>query len=260
MPLTDTACRQAKPQEKPYKLSDGGGLYLLVNQKGKYWRWDYRFEAKRKTMALGVYPDVPLAAARQAHKEARQVLAGGTDPMGERKAKKEDFTFEAIARQWYAHWSPSISVDHADYVLRRLEADVFPEIGSKRINDLSAVNFRDVAKKIENRGALDIAKRSLQTCGQIMRYAVTHGLAERNPVSDIRPSDVIKTQKKRNYSRIDAKELPNLLREIDNYSYYSKLAGAAAGATAGIKIGEIIDTKILAASRCLECGYAFHPG
>jgi len=219
MALTDTQIRNEKPGEKPRKLADGGGLYLLVNQTGKYWRWKYRFQGKEKVMALGVYPAVSLAQARKRHQDARAVLDGGVDPMAQKKQSAEQaITFEAIARQWWAHWSPSCSVRHANYVMRRLEADIFPEIGTMPIQSIPTSAFRDAVKKIEKRGALDIAKRALQTCGQIMRYAVAHDLAERNPVADVRPADVLKVRKKRNYARVSAKELPELLKKIDNYA------------------------------------------
>lgn len=229
MPLTDTAVRQAKPAEKPRKLSDSGGLYLLVNQAGKYWRWKYRHGGKEKVMALGVYPDVTLAQARERHQVGRKLLTSGVDPMADRKQQASApaaTTFEQAARQWWAHWFPSRSTRHANYVLRRLEADVFPEIGGMPAGGIPASAFRDTIKKIEARGALDIAKRALQTCGQIMRYAVAHDLAERNPVSDVRPADVLKVRKKRNYARVDAKELPELLKAMESYvgSEYTRLA------------------------------------
>jgi len=219
MALTDTRIRNEKPCEKPRKLADGGGLYLLVNQAGKYWRWKYRHQGKEKVMALGVYPAVSLAQARQRHQEARQVLASGSDPMAQRKQPvAQALTFEDVARQWLAHWGAHREARHAGYVMRRLEADIFPEIGGMSVGGIPTSAFRDVVKKIEARGALDIAKRALQTCGQIMRYAVAHDLAERNPVADVRPADVLKTRKKRNYPRVTARELPALLAAIDDYA------------------------------------------
>lgn len=219
MALTDTAVRQAKPADKPRKLTDGAGLYLLINKTGKYWRWDYRHGDKRRTMALGVYPAVSLAEARAQHLQARKRLAAGEDPMAERKQAKQvqATTFEAVARQWWEHWSAERSERHAKQVLTRLETDIFPEIGRRPITEIPSSAFRDTVKKIEARGALDIAKRALQTCGQIMRYAVAHDLAERNPVADVRPADVLKPRKKRNYARVDTKELPALLKAIDGY-------------------------------------------
>jgi integrase len=220
MLLTDLACRQAKSEAKQYKMTDTAGLYLLVKSSGKYWRWNYRYGGKRKTMALGVYPAVTLAAARTSHSQHRKILAGGLDPMVAKRQVENSaaLTFEAVARQWHKHWSPSKTPKHADYVIRRLEADVFPQIGQIAIGDIPASAFRDTVKKIESRGALDIAKRALQTCGQIMRYAVAHDLTASNPINDIRPADILKTRKKRHYPSVDEKELPKLLQAIDHYN------------------------------------------
>ncbi|MCF1440597.1 tyrosine-type recombinase/integrase [Ralstonia nicotianae] len=220
MPLTDLQVRKEKPSDKPRKLADGGGLYLLVNQAGKYWRWKYRFEGKEKVMALGVYPDVSLAEAREAHQTARKLLASGADPMAERKQQAfapAGTTFMQVARQWWDHWSPSRSARHADYVLRRMETDIFPVLGQRPISEIQAPELVRMTKTIEERGALDIAKRSLQTCSQIFRYAIAHGLATRNPATEIRPSDILVSRRKQNYARVDAKELPALLRHIEVY-------------------------------------------
>jgi len=127
MALTDVRVRTVKAGEKPRKLADGGGLYLLVNRAGKYWRWKYRLRGKEKVMALGVYPAVSLAQARELHKQARTVLDSGGDPMAQKK-QADGQTFEAIARQWWAHWSPGRNERYAAYVIRRLEEDIFPEI------------------------------------------------------------------------------------------------------------------------------------
>lgn len=222
--LTDVAIRQTKPGIKPKKLSDGGGLYLLVTPSdSRYWRWKYRFADREKLLALGGYPDVGLAQARKEHQKARELLASGIDPSEARKQAKvaarvaASHSFEVVARQWYSHWGAAKSSRHAGYVIRRLESDAFPAIGNVPVSEISAGAFRDMAKRIERRGALDIAKRVLQTCGQVMRYAVAHGLAERNPVADMKPGDFLQTRKKKNYARVDAKELPELLRAVDGY-------------------------------------------
>jgi integrase len=148
--------------------------------------------------------------------------------MAQRKQEKEVSanTFEAVAEKWYAHWKPDKTKKHAADVWRRLGADVFPVIGDRPISELGAAAFRDCVKAIESRGALDMAKRALQKCNQIMRYAVANDLAERNPVADVKPSDIMATRKKRNYSRIEAKDLPQLLQDIDGYvgSVYTVLA------------------------------------
>jgi integrase len=126
-------------------------------------------------------------------------------------------TFEAVARAWHEQWKSARTDHHTAYVLRRLEADVFPAIGLLPIAEIPAHRLVAMAKKIEARGALDIAKRALQTCGQIMRYAVAHGIIERNPAADVKPGDVLKSRRKENYARIDGKELPELLRKMQVY-------------------------------------------
>jgi len=220
MALTDTGIRQSKPREKPFKLPDGGGLFLYVTVKGaRLWRWKYRYEGKEKLMSFGAYPDVSLAQARDLHRQARELLAGGVDPMAARKVGKQAdaLTFEAVAQKWFKHWKPSKTEKHATEVWHRLELDILPELGRIPANDLTAAQVRDCVKAIEKRGALDIAKRQLQKCSQIMRYAVAHDLATRNPVADLQPSDILTARKKRNYSRVDAKDLPKLLRDMDAY-------------------------------------------
>jgi integrase len=214
--LTDSLIRSVKRSNAPRKLSDGGGLHLLVAPNGgRYWRYSYRFKCKQKTLALGVYPDVGLAKARTRHAQAKRLLADGIDPAVERSSAGK--TFETVAREWHAHWMTNRHQRHAYYVLRRLEADVFPEIGSLRLGEIPASAFRNAVQKIERRGALDIAKRVLQTCGQIMRYAVANDLAPHNPVAEVKPADILKPHKRRNFPRVDAKELPALLYAIDNY-------------------------------------------
>lgn len=225
MSLTDTKIRNAKAKEKLYKLSDGQGLQLFINPNGsKYWRYAYRFNGKQKTLAIGVYPDVSLAKAREQHAEARKLLQEGIDPMEDRKAQQRSQaiarlnTFKLVAEAWYEHWQASVSEKHAKQVWRRIELDILPEIGETPITELTTGSFKELVKKIENRGAIDIAKRNLQKCSQIMRYAVAHDLVPNNPVADIRPSDILKKRKKRNYPRIHLSELPQLLRDIDDYA------------------------------------------
>ena len=215
--LTETQLRHLKPADRPRKCSDGRGLHLLVAPNGgRYWRFSYRFDGKQKTLALGIYPDISLARARERLQEARTQLAEGIDPAVAKQTV--GLTFEDVARRWFVHWSAGRHQRHAYYVMRRLEVDVFPQIGSRPVADIPTSAFRDTVKKVEARGALDIAKRILQTCGQIMRYAVAHDLAARNPVADVKPADILKSHKKRNYPRVDEAELPKLLRAIDSYS------------------------------------------
>lgn len=219
MPLSDVALRQAKPQDKPYKLTDGTGLFVLVNHVGKYWRFNYRFEGRQKTASYGVYPEVPLTLARERHSQAKKMLAQGIDPMAERRADKESahLTFKVVAQKWHGHWLGDKTSKHAADVWKRLEADIFPMLGHLPVADLTAAKVRDAVKAIEKRGALDIAKRQLEKCGQIMRYAVSHDMVERNPVADIKPSDILPARKKRHHMRLEAKDLPQLLQDMDGY-------------------------------------------
>ena len=224
MPLTDTAIKKAKPGAKPVKLSDGKGMYLLVSPTGsKLWRWKYRVLGKEKVMSLGAYPDVSLAQARDGMAEARKILAAGDDPMAIRKADKvatrtaAENSFETVARMWWAHWKPARSEQHAGQVMRRFEANVFPYIGPRPVSEIQAPELVAMLKAIEKRGVNDLAKRALQTSGQVFRYAIAHGLAKRNPATDIKPSDVLASRQKQNLARIDGKELPQLLRHIEGY-------------------------------------------
>ena len=224
MPLTDTAIKKAKPGAKPSKLSDGKGLYLLVSPAGsKLWRWKYRVLGKEKVLALGAYPAVSLAQAREGQDTARKMLASGNDPKVVRKADKlasqaaAENSFESVARKWWSHWKPARSEQHASQVMRRFEADVFPHIGARPVTEIQASELVAMLKAISGRGANDLAQRALQTSGQVFRYAIAHGLAKRNPAADIKPSDVLPSRQKQNMARIDGKELPELMRRIDAY-------------------------------------------
>lgn len=224
MKLTDPIIKAAKPKEKPYKLSDGQGLTLLIQPNGsKWWRYRYRINGKEKMLSIGTYPDVTLKKAREMRVTADDLLKQSIDPSLHRQEQKQiaaiaaENSFESVARQWWNHWKHARTERHADYVIRRLEADIFPVIGNKPIHSITAPTLLMAIKKIESRGALDIAKRALSTCGQVFRYAVGHGLAERNPAADIKPSDVLKPTRKANYARLDQKDLPELLQKIEEY-------------------------------------------
>ncbi len=202
--LTATQVQRVKPTDKPQKLSDGGGLFLHVMPTGgKSWRYAYRFDGKQKLMGLGTYPE-----ARAKHDEARATLAAGKDPMAERKADKQaaavaaENNFEAVACEWWEHWKAGrTSAHHVAQTLRRLKADVFPFIGNKPIAEIEAPALRDMMLAIEKRGATELAKRALQVCSMVFRYAIAHGKASRNPAVDIRPSDVLKARKVENHAR-----------------------------------------------------------
>lgn len=220
MALTDTEIRKAKAKASAYRMSDGGGLYLWITPPGgKLWRWKYRFEGREKLMTFGSYPDVPLSMARERHAAARKLLATGTDPMAERKAEKAaaENSFQSVAGLWLAHWQDGKSPRHVDYVKRRIDADILPCLGARPIALIEAPDLVAMTKAIEQRGARDIAKRALETTGQVFRFAIAHGYATRNPASEIRPSDILKSTRKVNYARVDARELPDLLRAIEVY-------------------------------------------
>ncbi|WP_042421048.1 tyrosine-type recombinase/integrase [Comamonas granuli] len=235
MPLTDTACKKATcPEGRPsVRLADEKALYLEVTAAGgKYWRWKYRYGGKEKRLALGVYPEVSLAQAREARDDARKALKNGTDPGQLRREAKaasafdQANTFEAVARLWWEHWRDGKSPRHAEYAIKRLEADAFPLLGSRPIASLTAKDLTRMAKAVQERGAIDLAHRVLQMAGQVMRYAVAHDLIERNPATDVKPSDTLKSRRKENYARLGEKELPELLRKIEAYQGgpYTRLA------------------------------------
>lgn len=251
MKLTDPIIKAAKPKDKPYKLSDGDGLVLLVQPNGsKWWRFRYRYNDKEKMLSIGTYPEVTLKGARLLRVTASGLLKQGIDPSRHRQEQKQiaaiaaENSFESVARLWWNHWKHDKTGRHANCILRRLETDVFPAIGHKTVNEITATGLIAMVRNVESRGALDIAKRVLTMCGQVMRYAVAHGLAERNPAADIKPSDVLKPAKKTNYARLDEKELPELLRKIDAYDG-QPLTGLALRlmALTFVRTGELIGAR-----------------
>jgi integrase len=222
--LTDTEIRKAKPKDAPFQMADGHGLFLRVTPVGsKLWRWKYRFDGAQKEMSFGQYPEVSLQAARERHTEARKLRAAGVDPMAQRKAEKvalmasDSNSFHAIAGLWLAHWRVGKSPRHVDTTRRRMETNMLPLLGARPIAEIEAPELVAMVKAIEARGASDLAKRALETTGQIFRYAIAHGYAKRNPAADIRPGDILKPTRKVNFARVDAKELPALLRAIEVY-------------------------------------------
>jgi integrase len=222
MPLTDTTIRKAKPKAKPYKLADSGGLFLLVQSSGsKWWRYKYRFGGKEKLLALGSYPEVSLAEARERHLQARKLLASGNDPSeAKRVAKrlvsiKAENTFESIAREWIEHNRNQWSKLYAADVTKRLENHIFQKLGHRPLADITPTDILDVLRVIEKSGALDMAQRMMQACGQVFRYAITTGRVDRNPVTDLRGA--LKTPVRKHHSYLKAGELPEYLQKLENY-------------------------------------------
>ncbi|MGB0123981.1 MAG: integrase arm-type DNA-binding domain-containing protein [Silvibacterium sp.] len=220
MKLTDIQIKRIKPSTKPYKVSDGGGRFLWVTPSGgKIWRWTYRHGGRAKLMTFGKYPDVSLSQARERHADARKLLASGVDPMAQRKAEKAEAenSFQSVSLRWLEHWRHGKSPRHVDYVKRRMEADILPCLGARPIAEIEAPELVAMTKAIEKRGARDIAKRALEATGQVFRYAIAHGDTKRNPAAEIRPSNILQSTRKVNYARVDAKELPGLLRSVEVY-------------------------------------------
>lgn len=261
MALTDIQVKAKTHKDKdgnvktaPYKLSDGKGLYMLVSKSGsKYWRLKYRFDGKEKVLALGVYPEITLAVARERALDARRKLANDIDPNQEKKDAKalkeanKKNTFKAWAEKWWQNWHKDKSPRHAEYVKRRLEADIFPSIGKLPINQIEAHEVVETIKAIAERGALDIAKRAHQMMGQVFRYAIAHNKdskATRNPAADIKPSDIIESRQKQNYARVELKELPALLRALDasNSQALTRLAVKLMGLTF-VRTTELIEAQ-----------------
>lgn len=222
--LTDTAIKRLKPQAKPYRMTDGKGLYLwLTPAGGKLWRYKYRHAGLNKMMTFGAYPEVSLADARERHTAARKLLAAGVDPMAQRKAEKaaesntDALSFHSIADLWHSEWKANKSAQHIGATYSRLEANVYPSLGGRPVAEIEAPDIVRMVKTIEARGVGDVAKRAMQTVGQIFRFAIAHGYAKRNPVADIKPGDVLKPLTTVNQARIDAKHLPALLKAIEVY-------------------------------------------
>jgi integrase len=229
--LTIREIENAKPKAKKYKILDGGGLSLLVLPTGtKLWLWRYQFDGGEKNMTFGEYPVVPPHEARELHVAAKKLLRTGVNPMAERKAEAEarqsatvakqreaENSFESVARVWWKWWSQDKSPRHADTVMSRLEADVFPAYGHKNVDEITPIEIRDLMLAVVERGARDVAKRIHETSGQIFRYAIANGLGTENPTAGFRPRDVLAPAKTENFARVDEKDLPELLVKMENY-------------------------------------------
>lgn len=220
MTLTDTACRSAKPNEKPYKKADSGGLFLLINPNGsKLWRMKYRFGDKEKLLSFGTYPLIGLADARELRDKAKKQLAGGIDPGVQKKKDKREVTrnaqntFKAIALEWHENQKGRWNDKHYQNVLHRMEIDMFPHIGPLPLASLEAPDILDMLRKIEKRGALDLASRTRQICGQIFRYGIQTGKCTRDPSADLRGA--LQTRKTQHFAAIDVKEVPQFLQTLE---------------------------------------------
>lgn len=192
MALTDVKVKTAKPKEKPYKLADGSGMYLLINTNGsKYWRMKYRFAGKEKMLSIGVYPDISLADAREKRSEARKILAAGGDPGEVKKEEKLALqmslksTFEAIAREWHQSKADRWSLRYRDEIIDTFEKDIFPYIGKRPVSEIKPMELLETLRKMEKRGALEKMRKVRQRCGEVFRYAIVTGRADYNPAPDL---------------------------------------------------------------------------
>ena len=221
MKLTDAFIKGIKPQSKAKTYPDGHGLVLLVNPQGSSgWRYRYRFAGKAKMLSFGTYPEVSLKRAREKLAAARKHMDEGKDPSIVRKQEntqnKNDF--KSVALRWHKAWSVGKDEKHAAKVLRRLETNVFPEIGSMPIHTITAPLLIKMAQKVVRRGAIDIAKRAYSTSGQVFRYAIVEGLCERNPANDISLADAhIESPPVKHRNSLAPKDVPEMLRKIDAY-------------------------------------------
>ncbi len=223
--LTDTAIRKYRldKDQKSRKLTDGGGLYLLINSTGKYWRYNYRFNSKYKTLAIGVYPEVSLKEARILHDEARKKVNQNIDPSIHKKVQKlkqleaGGNTFEHIAREWFEEFKETWVKSHSIRLIRRLENDVFPWLGNRPIQEIEPPEILSLMRRVQSRGALESAHRVRNICGQVFRYAIATGRASRDQTADLRGA--LPPPRKRHFAAIkDPKEFGILLKAIDGYN------------------------------------------
>lgn len=223
MALTDVKVRSAKPTDKPYKLTDGEGMHLMVHPNGsKYWRLQYRFDGKQKMLALGIYPEISLSEARQRRDEAKRQVANAIDPSEQKKVEKQarratvENTFKAIALEWHEYKRPNWSKGYAEDIMEAFENDIFPDIGKRPIAEIKPLEVLSSLRKLEKRGVLDKLRKIRQACNQVFRYAIVTGRAENNPASEL--ASALTAPKSTHYPHLLADELPEFLQALASYS------------------------------------------
>lgn len=223
MALTDVKVRSAKPTDKPYKLTDGEGMHLMVHPNGsKYWRLQYRFDGKQKMLALGIYPEISLSEARQRRDEAKRQVANAIDPSEQKKVEKQarkatvENTFKAIALEWHEYKRPNWSKGYAEDIMEAFENDIFPDIGKRPIAEIKPLEVLSSLRKLEKRGVLDKLRKIRQACNQVFRYAIVTGRAETNPASEL--ASALTAPKSTHYPHLLADELPDFLQALATYS------------------------------------------
>jgi len=224
MPISDTTLRNAKPQGKPYKVYDSGGLFVIVTPAdGKWWRFKYRFGGKEKLLSLGTYPNISLKEAREKRDAAKKFLAQGIDPSAQRQAVKaavrteSENSYEVVAREWFIKHAAGWSGSNKEKILARQVNDIFPLLGGRPINQITAPELLAVLRRIESRGALDTAHRALQDCSRIFRYAIATGRGERDTAADLRGA--LPPARSNSFATTtEPKAIAALLRDIDAYT------------------------------------------
>lgn len=218
--LTNVTCTNAKPKDKPYKLFDSGGLFLQVYPSGsKLWRLKYYYVQKERLLSLGAFPAVPLAEAREERERIKKLVLQGLDPAIERKETQKKAviasqqTFELIAREWHDLKKSGWAERYAEEVLHRLKNDVFPEIGHLPITSITPPQLLEMVRKIETRGANELALRAIKKCGEIFRYAIVTSRAESDPSRDLKGA--LKPYKKKHHNAIEAEDIPEFLRRLE---------------------------------------------
>jgi integrase len=228
--LSDMAARNAKPKEKPYSLSDGGGLALRISPAGnKSWQWRYVYNGKEQTLTIGKYPLIGLSEARQKRDEARKLLDEGKHPTREQKIAKlrnlsaGENSFEAIARRWLAVKSSKLNKKYAKQTLARMEQHIFPRIGALPIHEITIPDVVAVIEAIAAHGTIETSKRMKQCISQVFRYAAQRGLCEHNPAADLR--DILPATEEKHHACIPIEELPALIEKIEarqrDFTYYA---------------------------------------
>jgi len=219
MPLTEIQARNSKPRERAYKMADGEGLFLFVQPNGsKLWRMKYRFAGKEKLLSFGAYPDLGIAAARDKRTAAKALLAEGKDPMKSKGEviSQEGATFFEVAKRWHENRKSALNAAHAERVWSRMERDVFPVIGEKLVNEITAPDVLAMIRKIEARGALDISRRAKQGVGQVFQFAIACGLASNDPTTHLRGALKPRPRVK-HMSRLPLSELPAFIEKLHAY-------------------------------------------
>jgi len=241
--LSATAVKTAKPKDKTIRMADGGGLYLEIRPTGsKYWRMKYRHGGKEKLLAIGTYPDVTLADARKARDKAKEQLAEGVDPSMAKQLERQlgqqvaANTFQLVAQEWLERvHQHDVVPDHYQRNRRRLERDAFPVLGKRPLSEITAAELLTCLRRIEERGHVETAHRVKTLCGQVFRYGISTGRAERDPTPDLRGA--LRPSKTKNHPALtDPKEVAELLRAIDGY-------GGLPVTIAALKLAPLVFTR-----------------